>query len=153
MIEYKLEHLFNYNATLTDPEVIGPVADGIRLNFYVTGGKVKGPKVEGKLRGVGADWFTVKNDGVGMLDVRTTIETHDGALIYVTYSGILDLGKDGYKKILQGNMPESGAAIRTSPRCQTAHPDYEWLNRLHCLGIGQAFIERNEVIYDVYAVR
>jgi hypothetical protein len=40
-----------------------------------------------------------------------------------------------------------------SARLSTSHPDYLWLNRLHCLGIGQAYLERAEVAYDIYAVR
>jgi hypothetical protein len=81
-----------------------------------------------------------------------TIETHDNALIYVTYSGIIDLGVEGYEQFLHGKLPASGTAIRMSPRIYTAHPNYLWLNRLHCLGIGQAFLERSEVAYDAYAV-
>jgi hypothetical protein len=153
MFDYKLEHIFTYNATLDPPEVIGVVPEGIRINFYVNGGEVSGPKVKGKLRPEGADWLTLQTDGVGILDVRATIETNDGALIYVTYGGMVDLGEDGYQGFLNGEMPPSGTPIRTSPRCRTSHPDYLWLNRLHCLGIGQAFLERSEVVYDVYAVR
>ena len=132
MYEYKLEHLFTYNATLTEPEVVGPVPEGIRVNYYITGGEVKGPRLSGKLRPVGADWFTMRSDGVGILDVRATIETSDEALIYVAYNGVLDFGEDGYKKILEGEMPPSGAPIRISPRCQTSSPEYQWLNRVHC---------------------
>lgn len=154
MIEYRLEHIFSYSATLATPiEVIGPLPEGLRVNAYVSGGEVSGPKLRGKLRPVGADWLTVRSDGVGMIDVRVTIETHDGALIYVTYTGVLDLGQDGYQKFTRGELPASGTPIRTNPRLHTSHPDYLWLNRLHCLGIGQAFLERSEVFYDVYAVR
>jgi hypothetical protein len=53
------------------------------VNLYVTGGKVQGPKVNGKLLPVGGDWLTIRTDGVGILDVRATIETHDAALIYL----------------------------------------------------------------------
>ena len=88
-----------------------------------------------------------------MLDVRGTIYTNDGALIYVTYNGISDLGETGYEQFAQGGRPAQGMPIRISPRFHTAHPDYLWLNRLHCLGIGQSFPERAEVAYDVYAVR
>ena len=56
MFEYQMEHIMSYNATLAPPEVIGPLAEGIRVNFYVTGGTVTGPRVFGKLRPVGADW-------------------------------------------------------------------------------------------------
>ena len=153
MIDYRLEHIVSYTASLAAPEVIGPVPEGLRINFYVTGGKMTGPKVFGHLRPVGADWLTLRTDGTAGLDVRATMETDDGALIYVTYTGTIDLGETGYEDFIKGTMPPSGTAIRIAPRFQTAHPKYLWLNRLHCLGIGQAFLERSEVAYDVYAVR
>lgn len=154
MIDYRLEHLFSYTATLeAPPEVIGPLPEGIRANFYVTGGEVSGPQVRGAIRPVGGDWLTIRTDGVGILDVRATLETHDGALIYVTYTGVVDFGEDGYQKFLRGEPPAGKTPIRTAPRFHTAHPDYQWLNRLQCLGIGQAFLDRSEVRYDVYAVR
>jgi hypothetical protein len=73
-------------------------------------------------------------------------------LIYVSYLGTMDLGENGYEDSLQGKPPASGTPIRSSPRFYTPS-HYLWLNRLHCLGIGQAFRERSEVAYDVYAVR
>src|SRR5205823_2810152 len=76
-------------------------------------------------------------DGVGILDVRTTIETHDGALIYVAYSGVGDLGPDGHAKFLRGELPAK-LPLRTVPRMQTAHPAYEWVNRCQFLSIGEA---------------
>ena len=104
MIDYTLEHIFSYNATLAPPEVIGPLPEGIRVNVYATGGEVRGPRLQGKIRPVGGDWLTVRQDGVGILDVRATIELHDGALIYITYTGVIDLGADGYQQFLQGHQ-------------------------------------------------
>jgi len=152
MFEYKIDHIMSYNATLTAPEIIGEVPEGIRVNFYVTGGNITGPKVFGKLRPVGADWLTLRRDGIGVLDVKATAETNDGALLYITYSGIIDLGSTGYQDFLAGKPPASGTAIRISPKVSTSHPNYLWLNRLHCVGVGGAFLERSEVAYDVYAV-
>ena len=153
MIDYRLEHVFSFTATVASPlEVIGPVPEGVRVNVYCTGGEVSGPKVHGRLRPVGGDWLTIRTDGVAILDVRITIETHDGALIYVTYTGVIDFGEDGYQKFLQQALPPT-APIRVAPRFLTAHPNYQWLNRLQCLGIGETDVEHNEVRYDVYAVR
>lgn len=152
MIAYKMEHIMSYNVTLAAPEIIGEVPEGIRANFFFTGGKITGPKVVGKIRPVGADWLTLRRDGVAVLDVRATAETNDGALLYVTYAGIIDFGPNGYQDFLNGVTPPSGIAIRTCPRVTTSHPDYIWLNRLHCIGVGQLFMERSEVQYDVYAV-
>ena len=153
MFEYDLEHLLSFTVKIAEPEVIGPVPEGLRVNGYILGGEVTGPRVSGKLRPVGGDWLIIRKDGVAVLDVRATIETHDGALIDLSYWGILDMGDDGYERFLQGKAPASGTAIRMSARLSTSHPDYLWLNRQHCLGIGQAFLDRSEVAYDVYAVR
>ena len=152
MIDYRLDHICSYTATLaTPPEVIGPVPEGLRANFYVTSGEVSGPRIRGKLRPVGGDWLTVRTDGVAILDVRGTLETPDGALILVTYQGVSDVGPDGYQKFLDQSLPPV-IPIRTAPRFVTSHPDYVWLNRLHCLGIGEYHAAANAVAYDVYAV-
>jgi hypothetical protein len=40
MWPYELEVLFSFRAQLYPPEIIGPVAEGMRANFYVASGKV-----------------------------------------------------------------------------------------------------------------
>jgi hypothetical protein len=148
---YRPEYIFSYTAQVRlPPEVIGPTPDGIRANFYVTGGDVDGPKLKGKIVPVGADWLLIRRDGVAILDVRATIETHDGALIYVPYSGVADLGPDGYNNFLSGNLPQR-ATIRAVPRFHTSHPSYLWINRLQCLNVGDVDLTTGLVRYDVYA--
>jgi hypothetical protein len=121
MFEYALEHVMSYTVKLNPPEVIGPVPEGLRVNLYVASGEVNGPKVYGKLRPVGGDWLTVRTDGVGILDVRATIETREEALIYVTYTGEGDVGEDGHEKFLRGDLPPT-IPLRIVPRIQTVHP-------------------------------
>ncbi len=152
MFDYDLEHIFSYTVTLHPPEVIGPVPEGARVNFYVSSGEATGPKVQGKFHPVGGDWLVLRTDGVAILDVRATLETPEEALIYVSYSGVGDLGEDGYERFLRGELAGK-VSLRVVPRFLTAHPDYRWLNRLQCLGVGEVDLERSEVSYDVYAVR
>jgi hypothetical protein len=148
---YQLEHIFSFGVPL-EIEPIGPVAEGIRVNFYSQGGEVTGPKLRGKCRAVGGDWLTLRTDGMGLLDVRTTLESHDGALIAITYCGVADLGTDGYQRFVDGNLP-ARARLHVVPRLQTAHPAYSWLNRVQCVGIGEVDFGRSYVSYDVYAMR
>ncbi len=57
---------------------------------------------------------------------------------------------------LEGEKDEGGRwrlPRRVVPRFLTAHPDYLWLNRLQCIGVGQVNLESLEVAYDVYALR
>jgi Protein of unknown function (DUF3237) len=126
----------------------------VRVNHDVAGEEVAGPKVQGRLRPVGADWRTIRRDGVGVLDVRATIETDDGVPISVWYSGIADFGENGYEEAVHGRAAaRSATAICISPRFQTSHPNDSWLNRTHCLSIGRRYPERSEVAYNLYAGR
>lgn len=148
----QLEHICSYWAVLAPPEVIGPIPEGLRVNFYVTSGEVSGPKMQGRIRPVGGDWLLIRPDGVGLLDVRATMELDNGALVYTTYGGVVDLGPNGYNLFLQGNLP-ARADLRIVPRYHTSHADYLWLNRLQCVGVGSADMEHLKVSYDIYALR
>ena len=152
MKTYSLEHVCSYSAQLAEPEVIGPVPEGLRVNFYVTDGEVTGPKLTGKVRPVGGDWLTLRTDGVAILDVRATIETDDGALIGIAYRGVGDLGETGYQDFIDGKLPPR-AKLHTAPLFTTAHPDYKWLNRLQCINIGEVDFSTRVVSYDTYALR
>lgn len=152
MLDYRLEHLFTFVAQLQPPQVLGAMATGVRVNFAIAGGEVSGPRLKGRLLAVGADFFNLQTDGVGTLDVRAAIETHDGALIDVRYQGVGDLGEDGHARFLRGELPPT-LALRTAPRMATSHPDYLWANRLQCIGIGEADFSTLKVRYDVYSVR
>jgi hypothetical protein len=153
-IDYRLEHLFTYRLGFSvPPELIGPTPEGLRLTFYLPGGEFAGPRLRGRILPVGGDWLTVRPDGVAILDLRTTFETEDGALIYAPFTAVLDLGPNGYDALLNGRLAPDGTHFRSVPRYSTAHPGYAWLNRVQCLGIGQVFPSQAEARCDVYAVR
>jgi hypothetical protein len=152
--KYEMEYVMSYNAILEKPQVIGPVAEGLRLNAIATGGAFEGPKIKGKFIPVGADWFTLRTDGIGVLDVRATFQTDDDALIYSYYKGVTDLGPDGYKNFMEGAPPPpEGIDVRTNPWFQTAHPNYQWLTRGFFIAVGKVFMDKGEVSYDVYQLR
>ncbi len=148
----KTEHLFRFEATLAPPQILGPVAEGIRVNFWITGGRALGPRVKGTLQPRGADFFTLRPDGVGQLKVQAVIETDDGALIDISYDGLSDLGPDAYAKFLQGDIP-TRLELRTMPRIRCASPAYADLARCLCIGVGVGEMDTLNVSYDVYAVR
>ena len=70
MFEYNLEHLLSFTVKIAEPEVIGPVPEGLRVNGSIAGGEITGPRISGKLRPVGGDWLTIRKDGIAVLDVR-----------------------------------------------------------------------------------
>ena len=147
-LDYSTEYLFS-RRTRVRRELMGPVAEGFRLNVITEGGVVRGPALNGDC-GMGADWFLVRRDGVGVVDSRVMIQADDGALIYSWYTGVVDLGEDAYDRLMRGQPPAPGA-IRIAARFQTAAPQYAWLNRLQAFGIGQNQADGN--LWDTYALR
>ena len=152
-LPFSLEYLASIRVPLKEPETIGVTPEGIMVNWYwfPAEGVVVGPKLNAKVRRLGGDWMTIRRDGIGVMDVRATLETHDGALLYVNYLGHYEMGKNGYQDFLDRRWPVQ-APTRTTPRFHTAHPSYLWLNRLQCLGIGE--VRMKELVYncDLYAV-
>ena len=81
---------------------------------------MSGPRYSASCAPLSGDWLTIRRNGVAILDVRTTIETYDEALIYVTYSGTSDRGEDGYEKVLQAIPVARPIPIRISLRFQNS---------------------------------
>ena len=74
--------------TLADPLVLPNTPSGTRIIVEVIDAVYEGERLSGKHKGVAAaDWMTVGPEGTGTLDVRATLETHDGALRVRDVSG------------------------------------------------------------------
>jgi hypothetical protein len=153
-LPYDLEYLASIAVPLRGPELIGVTPEGIKVNWYwyPNEGIVTGPKLNARVLVLGGDWMTIRRDGIGVMDVRATLETPDGELLYVSYPGVFELGENGYEDFLNQKWPDK-ATTRTTPRFHTAHGRYQWLNRLQCLGIGEVRMTESVYTYDIYAVR
>jgi hypothetical protein len=153
-LPFNLEYLATIRVPLKEPEIIGVTPEGIKVAWYwfPAEGTVDGPRLKAKVRRLGGDWMTIRPDGIGVMDVRATLETHDGALLYVSYLGYFELGENGYQDFLAQRWPQK-APTRTAPQFDAAHPNYLWLNRVQCLGIGEVRMAELVYTYDLYAVR
>jgi hypothetical protein len=99
----------------------------------------------------GGDWLLIRPDGAGELDVRATMRTDDGHIIYMYYRGILHGPPEVAARILRGESPDpSEYYFRTAPFFETGSEKYGWLNRTVAVGIGK--IGPNWVGYRVHAI-
>ena len=116
------------------PMDVGAMSDGQRVIFHVKGGVFDGPHLRGTVvPDAGADWIRIRPDGVGMLDVRFALETHDGALIYVHWQGrFWSAAEDAAyaSDVTKADDPEGAWRyyFRTAPQFETSDPRYDWLN-------------------------
>lgn len=147
-----LEELFLFHADAAPALDVGPTPIGRRQVANVTGGFVRGPRLNGRVLPSGADWVLVGADGVGRLDVRALVETDAGARIYVQYFGVLELNSAVVGALSGGDETRFGDAyFMTSPRFETGHPDHAWLNTL--VTVGQGRLLPGAVEYRVFAVQ
>ena len=147
----KLEPLMTYHADLKTPLDVGKGPLGQRMIFDITGGTAEGPRISGKFLASGADWLLIDAAGVGRLDVRGTLETHDGALIYMQYHGILEMNEKVMAALAKGESLHYGDTYyMTAPRFETGDPRYEWINRL--VSVAEGRILPNAVEYRVFQV-
>lgn len=135
-----------------NPYAIGMAPDGLRIVFPLgDGGTVRGPRFNGTIDHVGGDWMRIRDDGIGVPGARAIIKTHDGATIISEYSGLVDFGPDGQKRMADGDPPEQ-VNVNLTPSYLTSHPDWLWLNRLQCVGFGRVTMATLVVEYDLYAM-
>lgn len=136
---------------LDDPQIIGETPHGVRMIHPVLGGTVKGPKLTGEMLPFGADWILLRPDGAGEIDVRMTIRTDDGELVYAYYRGILTVAPEVMARIQQGeDVDPSEYYFRTTPVFETGSAKYGWLNQIICVGVGK--IEQKRVRYKIYQI-
>jgi hypothetical protein len=101
---------------------IGSTPAGTLTIFPVIGGSFEGERLRGQVLAGGGDQVTAHGDGTFTLDLRVTLETEDGVLIHMTFTGVRD---------------DANHYFHTVPRFETAAPKYAFLNRLLAVGSGE----------------
>ena len=147
----RLEHLCDMHVDLEAPQVVGATPQGMRQIFVVKGGSVEGPRLKGKALPGGGDWALVRPDGAVQLDIRATVQTDDGALIYATYGGLIVAEPAVFGRLLQGEeVPLGEYYFYVNPMFQTGAPQYAWLNKL--IAVGRGKVISGGVEYRVWAI-
>jgi len=99
----------------------------------------------------GADWQVIRTDGAAELEARYTLETDDGALIYVLNQGIRSGSKEVMGRLARGEkVHPSKYYFRTRPVFETGAPKYQWLHRIVTVATGERLPD--QVIITVYEV-
>jgi Protein of unknown function (DUF3237) len=151
MTDLRSEVLFEVSVDLAEPQQVGATPHGNRGIYYVTGGSFEGPKLKGEVLPGGGDWLLLRPDGAGELDVRATLRTDDGHLIYTYYRGILRVPPEVMGRVASGEeVDPSEYYFRTAPVYETASEKYGWLNRIVAVAVGK--FSPNWVGYTVHEI-
>jgi hypothetical protein len=147
----QLRPLLKAEIALAAPQELGETPAGRRRIIPITGGRFDGERLAGRVLPGGADWQIVHPDGVADLDARYTLETADGALIYVRNHGYRHGPADVLKKLAGGEDVDPALYyMRTTPLFETGDARYGWLNRIICVGTGAR--KRSSVHLEIFEV-
>ena len=148
----RLEPLISFRNEITRVLEIGTTPFGQRRIYQVGPGTFEGEKLRGEILAGGADWMTVEPGGLARLDVRKTLQTHDGALIELAYQGFYSFDEKLTRKLDAGGEAEFGETLfQVQAQFQTGAEDYAWLNGT--LAIGEGRETQSGVEYRMFLIQ
>jgi hypothetical protein len=150
--EPRLTLIFRLEAELGEPVDVGDVHGGRRRIVPLTGGTFEGPELNGTLvPSVSADWQIVLPDGTALGDIRYTLKTDGGALLYVQSRGVRHGSTEVLERLGRGEDVDAGEyTFRTATQIESASRELDWLNKGVFVGVGGR--APGAVIYETYMV-
>lgn len=146
-----LELVCEIDVTLGPIHEMGQGRGGHRRIVPIIGGTVTGPKLNGRLLDVGADWQTIFAGGLAELDTRYAMETDDGAVIEIINYGYRHGPEDVMQAVARGEAVDPASYyMRTHARLETGDYRYDWVNRTLFVGAGARF--ESAVKVALYAI-
>jgi hypothetical protein len=143
--EVKLAHAFDIRIDFDKRLVFGPVSGGAKQGYVsLKSGVIRGPRLNGKVMDhSGADWATVRTDGVVETNAHYMLEADDGTPIYIQ--------NRGYIYNTQPNSP-GPPYFRCTPYFRAPVGKHDWLNRTVIVGGGERHANPDYTLFRYYAV-
>jgi Protein of unknown function (DUF3237) len=127
--------------TMGDTHTLPGGPAGTRVIVELPRVEWRGDRLRARLKGrAAADWIAIGPEGTAVLDMRFTLETEDGALVYVQAHGRSDSAAFA-----------NGGPTYIAPVFETGDARYAWLNRVQAVGRGR--LEAGAVTLEVYEAR
>lgn len=134
----QLEFIFAADVTVDAPLDAGNVGKGTRRFVPIAGGEVSGPKVRGEVLHGGGDWQVIRDDGVAELEARYTLQTDDGALIFVRNYGLRHGPSQVIAALAAGQAVDHASYyFRGATFFETSAAQYVWLTKQIVICVGE----------------
>jgi hypothetical protein len=129
--------IFHIDCEVGDIQLFGSTPYGERRVIDILGGRVHGPRLNGRILPGGTDRQIIRADGVTDLTARYSIATDAGGLILVNSDGLRHGPPEVLAAIARGEQVSPTLYyFRTVMRFETADPACAWLNRIIALATG-----------------
>jgi hypothetical protein len=151
MPELKTKYVFTLAIKIGAPIVAGDLGHGIRRIIPILGGEVTGEGIHGTIYPVGADFQTIRPDGLTEVEAKYAFEMDDGAVIYIENVGVRFGPKEALDRIARGEAVDPALIyFRSVPKFETGTAQYRWLMQHLFIGVGARHPDR--VVIDVHQV-
>ncbi len=118
--ELHTQYVFTITAEIAEVTTAGDIGHGVRRIIPITGGEVRGEKVNGKVLPFGADFQIIRPNELIDLEAKYAFETDDGAVVYVENKGIRFGPVDLLQKLKRGEPVDPKLIyFRTVPKFET----------------------------------
>jgi hypothetical protein len=130
-----LSWVLSIEVTLGPEQMLGRVETGERIDYPITGGRFEGVDpdgrpFEGQVVAGGADYFLMRDDGIGVLDAAYQLAAADGSVIDIRNRGLWVPNQVGLTRLAAGGEPlPEELYCRCSPVFCAPPGAHDWLNR------------------------
>ena len=125
-----LTHVFDVEAEVGPPIEVCQSFAGERRVIPILGGRVSGPRLQGRVLPGANDYQIIRAPGVLDLQARYIIEAADGPLIFVENNGMRVGPPDIMERQRRGEAVDPALIyFRAVPRFETGATEYQWLMR------------------------
>jgi len=134
MLDLELVPLCSAVIRIREAIVLENTPTGTLMIGEIEDSRWEGERFSARQRGrAAADWLSVAPDGTARVDVRLCVETAQGGLVFIEYTGRTNL--------------ETGAAYST-PTFRTGVPELQWMNRIQAVAKGRFDPDAMTMTYD-----
>jgi hypothetical protein len=119
------------------PLTLGETPLGKRRMIPITGGRFEGPRLSAEVIAGGADWQTLRPDGVTEIHAVYAIRADDGTVIAVDNRGLATRGEGGHHR-------------RTVCRFEAPAGPHDWLNKAIFVGTLDIEPSRDAIRLRIY---
>lgn len=125
---------------------------GDRQYWEMSEGTLEGQGLRAHVAMPGGDWMTISSDRFGRPDVRVQLESDDGELILLHYTGLVER-TDAFQTAAEANRATDSEDqyTRFAMTFDTGAERYRWLNESLFLAEGH-ILGTNELEYRIYRV-
>jgi hypothetical protein len=129
-----LTPIFEIEVRVDVAQELGEFAGGRRRVVPILGGDVFGPRLNGQVLPGGADWQTIRADGVTLVRAQYTIQADDGAVIGVINTGVRRATPEITQRMAAGEVVDASQYyFRATPVFEVGPGPHAWL-------VGSVFI-------------